>query len=227
MATASPSTEVGAPPIDGARKSASLFPFPATPEFSPAFRPRGTRFRISLGQTPPFPSRFQREESRFRGSTPRFPIPARGRETRNGSHHEHLPPSIHVRIAPRPPWNLHSVPTRLPSLRPGSASPNTPPPAAIIPGQPGPWSPLTGFAVIPNPQSGSLSIEIPADLTPPHFFRVVAERISTIVARTDAETFACGLPNTNPVVILIRIRSYCAAVKSLLDFSWARTEGYI
>jgi alpha-tubulin suppressor-like RCC1 family protein len=39
----------------------------------------------------------------------------------------------------------------------------------------GPWSPLTGFSVTPNPQSGSLSIEIPAPLTPPYFFRVIAE----------------------------------------------------
>lgn len=39
----------------------------------------------------------------------------------------------------------------------------------------GPWAPLTGFSVTPNPNAGSLSIEIPAALTPPHFFRVVAE----------------------------------------------------
>jgi alpha-tubulin suppressor-like RCC1 family protein len=39
----------------------------------------------------------------------------------------------------------------------------------------GPWSPLTGFTVTPNPQTGMLSIEIPATNIPPYFFRVLAE----------------------------------------------------
>jgi len=39
----------------------------------------------------------------------------------------------------------------------------------------GPWSPLTGFSVTPKPQTGSLSIDIPATTTPPYFFRVLAK----------------------------------------------------
>jgi hypothetical protein len=83
-----------------------------------------------------------------------------------------FPPSIHVRIAPRPPRNLHPAHQARPIHQANrftldlqlQKSPTL-----------GPWSPLTGFSVTPNPQTGSLSIDIPATNTPPYFFRVLAK----------------------------------------------------
>ena len=120
-----------------------------------------------------FPSRFQRLVSRFLHSAPRLPIPARGRETRNGTDRRQHLPSINP--CPHRPTTAWESPPR-PQARPiHQASRFTLDLQLQKSPTLGPWSPLTGFSVTPYPQSGSLFIEIPATNTPPYFFRVIAE----------------------------------------------------
>ena len=145
MAGASIPILPGAQPIDGALKPASLFPFPATPEFSPAFRVRA----VSFPQSPlPWLSRFA-FVSQF--------LPGDGKHetghTTSTSRHQSMSASPHDRPGISTPSRrgcLPSVPVRLlptPHLPPQSSR------ASQVHGRPSPVSlshPIPNLAPSPS-----------------------------------------------------------------------------